>query len=163
MKLPQYSLRTLLLIVSATSIVLVTLSYYQQPNVLELQVSAVNNAIIREQQLDSNLLKHQPDFQFFIGRRRSDYPRVFKVAEEVDIPNYKQRIEHLRREQPDFITPDWLQAIFNYPNPSDEVKFYYLYTRRGDLTGNWGFQDYLILCVSDGEITDLIQTAALDY
>ena len=163
MKLPQYSLRSLLLVVGATSIVLATVSYYQQPNASELQVSAVNNAIIREQRLDSSFLKHQPDFQFFIGRRRSDYPRVFKVAEEVDIHNYKQRIEDLRREHPDFITPDWIQVIFNYPNPSDEVKFFYLYTRRGDLTDNWGVQDHLVLCVLDGEITDLIQTSVLDY
>ena len=163
MKLPQYSLRILLLIVGVTSISLAALSHYLQPSATELQVSAVNNAIIREERLGLSVSKIRPDFQFFIGRRCSDYPRVFKVAEEIDIPNYKQRIEDLSREQPDFITPEWLQIIFDYPNPSNEVKFFYLYTRRGDLSDNWGFQDHLVLCVSDGEIKDVIQKSVMEY
>ena len=163
MKLPQYSLRILLLIVGVTSISLAALSHYLQPSATELQVSAVNNAIIREERLGFSISKIRPDFQFFIGRRCSDYPIVFKVAEVIDIPNYKQRIENLRREQPDFITPEWLQIIFDYPNPSNEVKFFYLYTRRGDLSDNWGFQDHLVLCVSDGEIKDVIQKSAMEY
>lgn len=53
--------------------------------------------------------------------------------------------------------------MLDYPNLDDAIQFHCLYTKRGDLTGYGAMQDHLIICVSDGEIIDLIQEAVFEY
>ena len=55
-------------------------------------------------------------------------------------------------------------AVYSYRGKSErEISFYYLYTRRGDLTGYGAFQDHLVVVVSDGVIVDLILESVFDY
>ena len=167
----QISLSVLLL---GVTVICILLALYKPPPVKssDAQVAAVNDALVSKYPKGTNFKTVGVDFDIFVGCKTTEFPAVFRVANELGISQLPQI---LKNNKPNFApdatdsmilwqseVPEYSIRVWEKYGADSGLRFFHLFTFRGKLTGYEALMDDLVLCVDEDKIVDYTQSPLFD-